>query len=108
MYTLKALYLLAFLLVSLGVSACSGGRVGTFTDTCVTEAKLDQMTCACMAKKASEELSPTGVDFLIATMRKDKEQTGALRSQLDPSEAMPLAMFMPRASAECAPEQKVN
>ena len=105
---MKVAYAPTLLIFALEFSACSGGSVGIFTDTCVTEAKLDQMTCTCMAKKASEELSPTGVDFLIATMRKDKEQTGALRSQLDPSEAIPLAMFMPRASAECAPEQKVN
>ena len=105
---MKVANALTLLIFTLEFSACSGGSIGTFTGTCVTQAKLDQTTCACMAKKASEELSPAGVDFLIATMRTDKEQMSALRSQLDPSEGITIAMFMPRASAACAPEQKVN
>ena len=57
-----------------------------------------------MAKKASEDLSPAGMAYVIAIMQKDKAQMDTLQSQIEPSESMTVALFMPQAAAQCAPQ----
>ena len=100
---MKTTYPLACLVLTLGLASCTGGS--TFTDTCMTEMKLDRETCECMSKRAAEDLSPAGVAHVIATMQKDKAQIDALQSQIEPSESMTVALFLPQAAAHCAPER---
>ena len=103
---MKTVNTLSCFILTLGLASCTGGS--TFTDTCIAEMKLERETCECMAKKASEDLSPAGVAHVIATMQKDKAQIDALQSQIEPSESMKVALFLPQTAAQCAPAREVN
>ena len=74
----------------------------------MAEMQLERATCECMAKRAAQDLSPAGVAYVIATMQKDKAQIDVLQSQIEPSESMTVALFLPQAAAQCAPAREVN
>ncbi len=103
---MKTVTALSCFILTLGLTSCTGGS--TFADTCIAEMKLERETCACMAKKASEDLSPAGMAYVIAIMQKDKAQIDTLQSQIEPSESMTVALFLPQAAAQCAPAHEVN
>ena len=103
---MKTVNTLSCFILTLGLTSCTGGS--TFADTCIAEMKLERETCACMAKKASEDLSPAGMAYVIAIMQKDKAQIDTLQSQIEPSESMTVALFLPQAAAQCAPAHEVN
>ena len=103
---MKTVNILSCLIFALGLGSCTGGS--TFTGTCMAEMKLDRVTCECMAKRATEDLSPAGVAHVIATMQKDKAQINTLQSQIEPAESMTVALFLPQMAAHCAPAREVN
>jgi len=75
-----------------------------FMDACLASSNLSRPVCECTAKKAAKELSPAGFDFLVATLKKDKEKSLALRRKLDQAELLTAGMFMSRGPDLCARE----
>ncbi len=75
-----------------------------FVASCMASGDLSRAVCECTAKKASQELSPTGFDFLVATLRKEKEKSLELRRKLGQDELLNAGMFMSRGPALCARE----
>jgi hypothetical protein len=52
-----------------------------------------------MAKKAKEELSETGREFLVASLSGDAARTKALRGKLSIEEALEVGTFMLKGGA---------
>ncbi len=104
----KYSYMLALLLVSLPASIQAGVKLydlDSFVKACLASSdKLSRPICECTAQKAAKRLSPTGFEFLIATLRKDKEGSLALRHKLERSELSTAGAFMSTGPAECADE----
>ena len=75
-----------------------------FMKACLASSNLSRPVCECTAKKAAKELSPTGFDFLVATLKKDKEKSLALRRKLEQTELLTAGMFMSRGPDLCAKE----
>jgi len=75
-----------------------------FMDACLASNDISRPVCGCTAKKAAKELSPTGFDFLVATLKNDKEKSLALRHKLDQKELLTAGMFMSRGPELCARE----
>jgi hypothetical protein len=95
---------LSLLAVVAGLSAaCPGGGGGSFesqfVDACGKSANWSQAMCECMAKKAKEELSETGREFLVASLSGDAARTKALRGKLSIEEALEVGTFMLKGGA---------
>ncbi|HHQ13533.1 MAG TPA: hypothetical protein ENK16_00750 [Chromatiales bacterium] len=84
------------------LSACGAGETSDFVDACLASSNMQRPMCECLADKASRELSPTGVELLIAGMQSDDEKAEKLRSQLEMPELMKTGMFMVNAPSECS------
>lgn len=84
--------------------ACSSGgaSIADFTAACVASTNLSDAICACVAKKAQDELSDDGFAFLVATLKGDDNRTAALRAKLAIPEAIAAGMFMVSGPAHCA------
>ena len=86
--------------------ACGGGRnpsAEVLADACVSSSDLDAALCDCIAGKASDELSPRAVEFLVASMRGD-DRAAELRAELPLQEAIGAGTFITSAPARCAQE----
>jgi len=79
-----------------------------FINACLSSSNLSRSICECTAKKAAQELSPTGFDFLVATLNKDKQKSLALRRKLEQTELSTAGMFMSRGPDICAKELEVK
>ncbi len=103
-------YVLVAILAALPASLHAGVKLYNledFVDACLaSSSKLTLPICECTAKKAAERLSPTGFDFLIATLRKEKENSLALRRRLEQAELSTAGAFMSTGPAECTAELK--
>ena len=82
--------------------ACGAGETSDFVEACLASSNMQRPLCECLAEKASRELSPTGVELLIAGMQNDDEKAEKLRGQLEMPELMETGMFMVNAPAACA------
>jgi len=88
------------------LAGCSkGGGSGSAKDlieACLESTNMERPLCECVAKKASEELSPDGVAFLVASLKGDEDAATELRKKLDMSEMVAAGMFMTKAPGQCA------
>ncbi len=103
---INSILLIAITIVS--ASAFAGVKlkydIEGFMSACLASGDLSRPVCECTAKKATQELSPAGFDFLVATLKKDKERSLALRRKLEQSELLTAGMFMSRGPDICARE----
>ncbi len=100
--------ILLFAAITLSATAFAGVKlkydIEGFIDACLASSDLSRAVCECTAKKATEELSPIGFDFLVATLEKDGEKSLSLRRKLDQAELSAAGMFMSHGPDLCAEE----
>ncbi len=102
----------SILLISITIMSASAAFAGIklkydiegFMSACLASGDLSRPVCECTANKATRELSPAGFDFLVATLKKDKEKSLALRRKLEQSELSTAGMFMSSGPDICARE----
>ena len=91
---------------SLLLGACSGGGAGSaqseFAAACIASGNLDARICECMAELAPRELTPDGLQLLIAGLVRDAGRVAELRRRISPQDAMQAGMFMVNAPGRCA------
>lgn len=89
------------LLSLLGLGACNPqGR--RFVAACMKSTELSKTACECAERQAREDLSPTAIDFMIATMEKRDERARELREKLTLRDMARAGTWMVTAGARCA------
>jgi len=96
------------LLVAVG---CGGGSEGSadserLTEICRTTTNMPAGVCDCVGEKASKDLSPDALAFLVASMDKKTEVAESLRGKLTLEEMTKAGMFFATAPASCAAPAK--
>ncbi len=104
---INKIFLLVFL-VALSANIQAGVALGYdhegFVTACLESGDLSRAVCECTSNKAARELSPTGFQFLVSTLKKEKEKSLELRSKLKQKEVATAGRFMSRGPAICAKE----
>ncbi|HFC54113.1 MAG TPA: hypothetical protein ENJ43_06735 [Gammaproteobacteria bacterium] len=75
-----------------------------FVEACLESGNLSRAVCECTSRKASRELTPAGFEFLVATLRKEKDKTLELRRKLEQKEVVAAGKFMSHGPDMCARE----
>lgn len=95
-------YLCAGMLLSgvlVGCGSGSGSDVAAFAAYCERQTNMGPQVCQCVAERAAEQLSPTGMQLLMA---ENEARAAELRSRLSIEEAMQTGMFFATAPSQCA------
>lgn len=82
--------------------ATTGGERNRMVQACLAETNMGRPICECVAETASNELTPSSFDMLLATFEDDDGRANQLRSQLSLEEMTASSMFMVSAPAQCA------
>ncbi len=97
------------LLLGLGCTSSSdkgpGGETAMMqrlATACHATTNMGETICACVAKKAGADLSPDGLEFLVAMLEKNEARMAELRGRLSLPDAAQAGMFMVNAPAACA------
>ena len=75
-----------------------------FVGACMESGNLSRAVCECTSEKAASELSPAGFEFLVSTLKKDKERSLELRHKLEQKEVAAAGKFMSKGPDMCARE----
>ncbi|MCP5196575.1 MAG: hypothetical protein H6974_07290 [Gammaproteobacteria bacterium] len=75
-----------------------------FVEACLSATNIERPMCECTARKAKQELSPKGFDFVVAVLRQDEAVTAKLRAEMTVQETMKAGTFMTRGPMQCAQE----
>lgn len=88
-------------------AACAGkasarADSARLTEICRTTTNMGAEVCDCVGKKASEELTPDALSFLVASMDNQEERAEELRGKLGLAELTKAGMFFVTAPASCS------
>lgn len=118
---------LILLMVGLFISACGGSKeshetaantesekeaeteaVGNksgdnlaLVEPCLATTNWSEALCACVSKKAHEELSENAYDFLVATLDKNEDELERLRKVLTIQETIQAGLYMTKGPEHC-------
>jgi hypothetical protein len=108
---MKANGTVVFAVALLGLGCGSGSDKGPegaaaltqrLATACHATSNMGETICACVAKKAGEDLSPDALEFLVASLEKNEARVAELRGGLSMTDATQAGMFMVTAPAHCA------
>jgi hypothetical protein len=100
-----ALVISVFILTLIGYGErCEANDINAFVKACLSYLELEEPMCKCLAKKADEDLTPTGFAYLVALMNKDEAKAKKLLSQLNFAEKLDANMFLVNRPQKCAEE----
>jgi len=99
------LHLLILLIIVLS-TACGADDPPDYgerlTKACLSNSNMGTEICQCVAEKAKTDLSPAGIQFLVATLEKDSVAAEHQRKQMPLEELVAAGMFMTKAPSACA------
>ena len=92
-----------FILVLIGFGErCEANDINAFVKACLSSRlNWEKPKCECAAKEADERLTPTGFEFVVATLKNDQAKMAELLSQLDENEQLDANLFIPNCVEYC-------